>query len=276
MRCNSWQTGRKGAVNRMPVLFVGHGSPMNLVMENEYTQSLANLSAAIERPVAVCIISAHWMTRGTKVCCASTPRQIYDFYGFPEKLYRIHYTPPGAPELSRRVIDLMGGEREGVACDDTWGDDHAGWAVLKHLYPNADVPICLISVDMTAPEGRHVELARRLAPLRDEGVLILASGNIVHNLYEADFQNTDALPDRRGVRFDSRIKAALEVGDLAPLISYGSLGSDAQFAVPTRDHFLPLLWAAALRRPEDTATFPCEIFQNRSVSMRSVLLGALP
>lgn len=256
----------------IPVLFVGHGSPMNLVLENEYTQSLSLLGRTLPRPEAVCVVSAHWQTSGTKVCCSGAPLQIYDFYGFPEELYRIKYTPPGHPALALRAIELMGGEAEKVSRDDSWGDDHAGWAVLKHLYPAQNVPVFIISVDMTAPASRHAELAKRLSPLRDEGVLVLASGNIVHNLYDADFANIGSLPDPRGARFDAAVKKALEEGDLETLSSYEKLGTDARYAVPTRDHYLPLLWAAALRRPDDTVTFPCELFQNRSVSMRSLLI----
>lgn len=244
---------------------------MNLILDNEYTRSLQQLASELPRPEAVCVVSAHWMTAGTRVCCAPVPRQIYDFYGFPEALYRIRYQPEGAPGLAQRAVDLLGGEREGVACDSTWGHDHAGWAVLRHLYPEADVPVFLISVDMEAPATRHAELAARLAPLREEGVLILGSGNIVHNLFAADLGNIEAPPDPRGLRFDAMVKTALEDADVEALVHYERWGEDARYSVPTRDHYLPLLWVAALGRPTDAVSFPCQVFQNGAVSMRSVL-----
>ncbi len=259
--------------NPMPVLFVGHGSPMNLIADNDYTRSLQRLSTELPRPEAVCVISAHWQTNGTRVCCSPAPRQIYDFYGFPEELYRIRYQPDGHPDVAQQTVDLLGGERDGIVCDNSWGDDHAAWAVLKYLYPKADVPVFLVSVDMAAPAARHVELAARLAPLREQGVLVLGSGNVVHNLVAADLRNEDATPDPHGVRFDAAVKSALEVGDLDALIHFENWGQDARFSVPTRDHYLPLLWAAALRGSDDNLSFPCEIHQNRSVSMRSVLFA---
>jgi 4,5-DOPA dioxygenase extradiol len=244
---------------------------MNLILDNEYTQSLQRLTSELPRPKAVCVVSAHWQTAGTRVCCAPTPRQIYDFYGFPDALYRIRYQPEGDPGVAQRAVDLLGGEREGVECDATWGHDHAGWAVLKHLYPRADVPVFLVSVDMEAPATRHTELAARLAPLREEGVLILGSGNIVHNLFVADLGNIEAPPDPRGLRFDAAVTSALRDLDVEALVHYERWGEDARYSVPTRDHYLPLLWVAALGRSTDAISFPCQAFQNGAVSMRSVL-----
>ncbi len=160
-------------MNKMPVLFVGHGSPMNINSDNGFTVSLRNLSGELPKPEAVCVVSAHWQTRGTFVACQESIRQIYDFYGFPEQLYKVRYEPPGCPEVARRAVDLMRRLDPFVQCNDQWGHDHAGWSVLKHLYPDADVPVFLISIDMSAPPERHVQLARKLTPLRDEGVLIL-------------------------------------------------------------------------------------------------------
>mgnify|MGYP001176964274 CR=1 FL=1 len=257
----------------MPVIFIGHGSPMNMVLDNEYTRSLTALRDRLPLPKAIVIISAHWQTSGTHITDSPNPRQIYDFYGFPQELYDIRYEPLGAPPVARKAHKLMGGEAEGVLLDDSWGDDHAGWAVLKFLYPNADIPITVISVDMEAPASRHATLAQRLAPLREEEVLILASGNIVHNLFDADLMNENAPPDQRGLRFDALAKSALETGDLDSLVHYERWGGDARYSVPTRDHYLPLLWAAALKKEHDSVTFPCEVMQNRSVSMRSVVFG---
>jgi len=260
-------------MNRMPALFIGHGSPMNMVLDNEYTRSLISLKEKLPRPRAIVIVSAHWQTAGTRISASPKPRQIYDFYGFPPELYNIRYEPVGAPSIAGRAHELMGGDAEGVLVDNSWGDDHAGWAVLKFLYPGAEIPITVISVDMAAPASRHAELAARLAPLRDEEVLVLASGNLVHNLFDADIMHEDASPDPRGVRFDAIAKRALLEGDLESIVHYERFGDDARYSIPTRDHYLPLIWAAALHLPEDSVTFPCEIMQNRSVSMRSVAFG---
>jgi 4,5-DOPA dioxygenase extradiol len=258
----------------MPALFVGHGSPLNAVLDNAYTRSLEDLSGRLPRPRAVCVVSAHWQTRGTRVSCQGRLRQIHDFYGFPRELHAIEYAPPGHPALARRAVEVLGGSAAGVACDDSWGHDHAGWTVLMHLFPRADVPTFFISVDMAAPPARHAELGARLAPLRDEGVLVLGSGNVVHNLADADLGNMDAAPDPRGVRFDGHLRDALQAGDLDALADSPRRGPGAAYAVPTLDHYLPLLWVAALRVPGEPVTFPHEGFQNRSVSMRSVWVGA--
>lgn len=258
---------------KAPVLFVGHGSPMNALLDNAYTRSLAELAHRLPRPRAVCVVSAHWQTAGTRVSCEPVLRQIHDFYGFPKALYDIRYRPPGHPGLARKAAEWMGGEREGVTCDESWGHDHAGWTVLMHLYPAADVPAFFISVDMEAPARRHAELAARLAPLRDEGVLVLGSGNIVHNLFLADLGDMSAPPDAEGLRFDEAVKAAFVEADLDALVHYERWGTTARYSVPTRDHYLPVLWTAGLQEQGDSVAFPCELFQNRSVSMRSVLLG---
>ncbi len=260
-------------MKKMPALFVGHGSPMNVVLENPYTESLRDLSRRLPRPEAVCVVSAHWLTRGTFVSCQERPRQIYDFFGFPEDLYRIPYGPPGHPALARRTVALLRAEAPAAACNADWGDDHSGWSVLRHMYPGADVPVYLVSVDMTAPAARHAALGRLLAPLRGEGVLVMGSGNIVHNLRLADFETMDAAPDPRGVAFDESVKEALRAGDLGTLVRYERLGEPARYAVPTPDHYFPMLYAAALREDGEPLRFPCEIFQNRSVSMRSFAIG---
>lgn len=260
-------------MNRMPVLFVGHGSPMNIMMDNAFTRSLRHLSEKLPKPQAVCVVSAHWQTRGTFVACQEKLRQIYDFYGFPEELYEVRYEPPGCPDLAQRAVTLMRLVDPVVRCNDEWGQDHAGWSVLRHLYPMSDIPVFLISIDMTAPLERHVQLARSLAPLRDEGVLILGSGNLVHNLMDADFINMFAPPDQRGTSFDKAIKEALLSGDIDTLVNYRQMGEPALYSVPTTDHYLPLLYSAALREEGESLSFICEMFQNRSVSMRSFIVG---
>jgi 4,5-DOPA dioxygenase extradiol len=253
---------------RMPAVFVGHGSPMNALADNDCTRSLRDLAAAIPQPRAVAVISAHWQTRGTRVTAAERPRQIYDMYGFPDELYRIRYEPVGHPEAAHRAHALLGGDADDVRLDDSWGHDHAGWTVLKHMYPAADVPTFHISVDMAASYSRHVELGRRLAPLRDEGVLLLGSGNVVHNLFAIDW-NEDAPADPRGVAFNAHVRAALLAGDVDALTHPERRGAEASFSVPTRDHYLPLLPIVGARLPDDTPRLPCQLFQNASISMLS-------
>lgn len=260
-------------MKRMPVLFVGHGSPMNIMMDNAFTRSLRELSKKLPKPQAVCVVSAHWQTKGTFVACQKNLRQIYDFYGFPEELYEVRYEPPGCPDLAQRAANLMRQVNPLVQCNDEWGHDHAGWSVLKHLYPAANVPVFLVSVDMTAPPERHVQLAKSLAPLRDEGVLILGSGNIVHNLRDADFTDMHSPPDQRGISFDKTVKAALLSDDIDTLVNYGQVGEPALYSVPTTDHYLPMLYTAGLREEGESLSFICEMFQNRSVSMRSFVVG---
>ena len=260
-------------MKRMPVLFVGHGSPMNIMLDTPYSESLRGLSRVLPRPEAVCVVSAHWLTRGTLVSCQPRPRQIHDFYGFPEELFRVRYEPPGDPALARRTVALLEAAAPAADCNGDWGHDHAGWSVLLHMYPAADVPVYQVSVDMTASAGRHAALGRLLAPLRDEGVLILGSGNIVHNLLLADFADMDAAPDPRGTAFDTAMKEALSAGDMETLVRYERLGDAARYAVPTPDHYFPMLYAASLREKGEPLRFPCEIFQNRSVSMRSFAIG---
>lgn len=260
-------------MTRMPALFIGHGSPMNITLANDYTRGLQALGGQLPRPEAIAVVSAHWQTRGTLVACQPELRQIYDFYGFPAPLYQIRYQPPGHPRLALRALEYLQSVAPTAACNADWGHDHAGWAVLKHLYPQADVPVFLISIDMQAPPDHHLQLGRALAPLREEGVLILGSGNIVHNLRLADLGNVDAPPDPLGLAFDAAIKSALLAGDLATLANYPQLGEAARYAVPTTDHYLPMLYPAALRQQGEPLRFTCEQFQNRAVSMRGFLVG---
>lgn len=253
---------------RMPVLFIGHGSPMNLILDNIYTRSLKKLGRILPRPKSICVFSAHWQTRGTYVHTGAKATQIFDFYGFPDELYKIIYTPAGAPETAQKAADTAH-----ITPSSAWGNDHAAWSVLYHMYPQADIPVFYISSDMTAGFESIFDLAASLKPLRDEGVLFIGSGNIVHNLREADFYNSDAEPDERGVIFDSAIKKAVETNDISIITNPMALGEDARFSVPTRDHYIPFAAACGLRDVADKATFTCEGFQNSSVSMRSVLFS---
>jgi 4,5-DOPA dioxygenase extradiol len=254
----------------MPALFIGHGSPMNLVLDNSYTRALKSLRGRLPAPAAILVISAHWLTRDTHITCSERMRQIHDFYGFPERLYDIKYEPPAAAELARSIRKAV--QSTSMHADTSWGLDHGAWAVLYHLYPEASVPTIQISIDMTMQPGAHMALARELAMLRRKNVLLIGSGNIVHNLRLADFDDIDARPFDWAVEFDCLVRDAVEKRDDSALRHYDRFGKSAALAVPTSDHYLPLLHIAAIRDPDESVSWIHEGFQNRSISMRCMLL----
>ena len=220
------------------------------------------------------MVSAHWMTKGTCVGCVQRPGTIHDFYGFPDELYRVEYPAPGAPAHARMLIDLSPGE---VRCDPAWGLDHASWAVLRHIYPKADVPVFELSLDYfpgtfdEKPVRYHYDLARRLAKIREEGVMVLGSGNAVHNLRMIDLRHDDAVPYDWARAFDDQLRKALLSGDHDALIDYRTMpGGD--LAVPTLDHYLPLIYAIGMKQPGESLQFIHEGFQNKSISMRSFVI----
>jgi 4,5-DOPA dioxygenase extradiol len=260
----------------MPVLFIGHGSPMNIILNNDYTKSLVRVAKELPKPRAILVISAHWLTNGTYVTCVNKPKTIYDFYGFPDELYRISYPSPGSPEDAELTIKTVKSTR--VRCGD-WGLDHAAWAALKHMYPEANIPVFEMSLDYSPYNDwnsksieYHYRLASELAPLRKKGVLIVGSGNIVHNLSLIDF-DIDAKPFGWAVEFDEKIKQLLVSGSHERLISYLDIGKEAVHAVPTQDHYLPMIYAIGLQRKEDSLKFIHEGFQHGSVSMRCLQIG---
>ncbi|HTY52360.1 MAG TPA: 4,5-DOPA dioxygenase extradiol [Methanomicrobiales archaeon] len=271
-------TGKPAAGARMPVLFIGHGSPMNMVLSNSYTRSLDHLGPTLPRPRAIMVISAHWLTHGTFVGCMDRPRMIYDFSGFPEKLYQVKYPCPGAPAPARQVTGLDGA-RGLVRCDEAWGLDHASYSVLRHLFPAADIPVFEMSLDYSFNDWHpkqvsyHYKLARRLRPLRDEGILVIGSGNMVHNLDLVDFADMDASPHEWAVAADEAMRSRLLAGDHRGLVDYLSMGETASLAVPTLDHYLPMIYAIALQEEGEEVRFTHEGFQNASVSMRSFRIG---
>lgn len=254
---------------RMPALFVGHGSPMNALADNEFTHSLARLARELPRPEAIMVVSAHWLTRGTRVLTTASPRTIHDFGGFPEPLYEIEYPAPGSPAVAGLVRHLA----PDATPDDRWGLDHASWAVLRHMWPDATVPVLELSLDVTAPPEAHWDLGTRLAPLRDHGVLVIGSGNIVHSFAGIDW-DSDAHPRPWAEEFDAWIAGALLRRDSHALVHYETAGPIARLAVPTNEHYLPLLYAAAMSTPEDEIAFPYTGIEMASMSMRSVLFGA--
>jgi len=256
----------------MPVAFVGHGSPMNAIEDNVWSRAFRDLGSRLPRPSAVLAISAHWYTRGTAVTANERPPTIHDFGGFPEPLYEIQYPAKGDPALADRVVSLLGPGVASTSLD--WGLDHGTWSVLEHVWPTADVPVVQLSIDGRAPASRHVEIGRSLAPLRDEDILILGSGNIVHNLGDAfgRMRSGDVATPAWAAEFDGAVVRGLEAHDtgaLARLIE----SPEGRKAHPTPEHYLPLLYAAGAGG-DDSVSFPITGFDLGSLSMRAVIFGA--
>ena len=255
----------------MPTVFFGHGNPLNALARNEYTEGWAAVGRDVPRPRAVLCVSAHWYVPGTAVTAMEAPRTIHDFGGFPRELYEVQYPAPGNPDLAARVRDLLA--PADVRFDYRWGLDHGTWSVLRHVFPGADVPVVQLSIDETQAPPFHYELARRLAPLRDEGVLVVGSGNLVHNLHTYAWGRHETGPFDWAVRFEERARQLLLASEDAPLVAYETMGRDALLAAPTPDHYLPLLYVIALRREGEAVTFPVEGVDGGSISMLSVRVG---
>lgn len=225
-------------MQRTPVLFVGHGSPMNAIEHNEYTATWEALGRRLTCPAAILSVSAHWFTGGTLVSTVAQNRTIYDMYGFPEALYRIRYDAPGAPEVAARVLRLLG--RDAKPSED-WGLDHGTWSVLCRMFPQADIPVLQLSVNRNLTPAEHFRLGQALAPLREENILVFASGNVVHNLGMVNFGMQGGFPWADA--FDRYIRDALTEADPARVLDYRAAGQPARLSVPTMDHFAPLLYA---------------------------------
>ena len=258
-------------MTQMPVIFFAHGNPLNALADNDYSRAWSAIGRDIPRPRAIVSISAHWYEPGTRVTAMAEPRTIHDFGGFPRELYEMRYRAPGDPALAERIAALLAPAP--VIEDHEWGLDHGTWAVLCHVFPKADIPIVQLSIDETQSPAFHYDLARRLAPLRDEGVLVMGSGNVVHNLHAYAWGRHPAEPFDWAIRFEQHVRDCLRNGEHAPLINYLSFGSDAVLSAPTPDHYLPLVYVAAMRRPGDDVTFPVEGIDGGSVSMLSVRIG---
>jgi 4,5-DOPA dioxygenase extradiol len=255
----------------MPVVFFGHGSPMNVISKNPYTAVWREIGASLPRPRAILSVSAHWYTRGTGVTAVERPETIHDFYGFPQELYQMRYPAPGDPELALRVKRLLAPVE--VALDGEWGLDHGTWSVLFHAFPAADIPVVQLSIDGAKPPRWHYETAQRLMPLRDEGVLVMGSGDIVHNL-RALARDADAKPYDWAERFDAAIRERIARGAHDAVIDYAKLGEDARLSVPTPEHYLPLLYCLALQQPGEALRFEAAgAIDIGSVSMTSVVIG---
>ncbi|MBS0461116.1 MAG: 4,5-DOPA dioxygenase extradiol [Proteobacteria bacterium] len=254
----------------MPVAFIGHGSPMNAIEDNTYHWQWRLLGERLPRPRAILCVSAHWQAQGARVTGASHPSTIHDFFGFPQALFDVQYPAPGDAKLARRVVELLGGHKL-AHVDATRGLDHGAWSVLRAMYPAADVPVVQLSIDTTMPGGHHYELAKQLAPLRDEGVLVLGSGNIVHNLALFDWRNQRPLD--WAIRFDGAVKRRIGAREHIELADWPRMGADAHLAIPTPEHYLPLLYVLALQRDGDRARFFNEEVLG-SLSMTSVVISA--
>lgn len=256
----------------MPAVFVGHGNPMNALEDNPYTRGWRSIGESLPRPRAVVCISAHWYIEGTRVTAMDRPRTIHDFGGFPRPLYEVTYPAPGDPVLASRVAELLK-PTEVVEDAESWGLDHGAWSVLVHLVPDADVPVIQLSIDETGPPAIHYELGRRLSALREDGVLILGSGNMVHNLHTYAWGRHGVEPFDWAQRFEAEARRLLVAREHQPLIDYEAMGPDAKLSIPTPEHYLPLLYVIAGSAGDEQVTFPVEGIDGGSVSMLAVQVG---
>lgn len=256
--------------DRMPLVFLGHGSPINAIEDTQYSRAWTELGKTLPHPKAILVVSAHWMTKGTTLVDVSAfPRTIHDFYGFPQELFDQHYIAEGAPELAREVVSLLASHHGEE--DDTWGLDHGAWTILKFLYPNADVPVFQVSIDMTRDLDYQLEIGQLLSELRDRGVLILGSGNVVHNLRRLDWNGK---PQDFALEFDALFANKLEDRNFAALADRRGLGKLLQVAHPTVDHYLPALTIAGASDAKDKLTWMTDSIDLGSVSMRSFVFHA--
>ncbi|POY36155.1 4,5-DOPA dioxygenase extradiol [Solitalea longa] len=253
----------------MPALFVGHGSPMNAITDNEYTQAWSAIGSSMEKPKAILVVSAHWLTYGTHVTAMEKPRTIHDFGGFPRPLFEVQYPAPGSPEMAEETKQHV--KLAQIQLDHEWGLDHGTWSVLVKMFPKADIPVFQLSIDYSKPLSWHYELAKELAFLRSKGVLIMGSGNIVHNLRMVDFQGKGGYD--WAVDFDETAKKLLLENNHQELIQFEKLGKEALLSIPTTEHFIPLIYTMALKNENEQVSFPIEGLDLGSISMRSVLFN---
>lgn len=259
--------------DKMPVLFLGHGSPMNAIEENEFVQGFRKVGKEISKPDAVLVVSAHWETKGTFVTAMEKPKTIHDFGGFPKELYEVQYPAPGCPELAKETKDII--KKAEVGLDVNWGLDHGAWSVVKHLYPDADVPVIELSLDYTQSPQYHYELAKELGSLRKKGVLIIGSGNMVHNLRMVDWRRLNDVNYSYDWASEAseKIKKFIISGDNKQLINYQSQGKEFNLAIPTPEHYLPLLYALALKEENEEVSLFNDKAVGGSLTMTSVKIG---
>jgi 4,5-DOPA dioxygenase extradiol len=256
---------------KMPVLFIGHGHPMNAILDNNFTQSLTKLGKSIEKPNAVLVISAHWETVGTFVSTNPFPRTIYDFGNFDKKLFDIKYEPKGHPELAKELIKTV--ETVKIKEDNSMGLDHGAWTVLKFIFPKADVPVFEMSMDYSKEPEFHYSLGKELAKLRKKGVMIICSGNIVHNLNILDWNNINAKPFDWNVEFDNLVKKNIDNRTFNPLVNFQNLGKAAKLSIPTTDHYYPMLYSLGMVQKDEPIKHIYEGYQYGGISMRCFKIG---
>jgi 4,5-DOPA dioxygenase extradiol len=256
---------------RMPAMFIGHGSPMNAIEDNAYTRRLGELGRSLkEQPRAILVVSAHWLTRGTHVLVSEKPATIHDFGGFPQALFDVEYPAPGAPAIAKETAQLITSTH--VTEDNTWGLDHGTWSVLRHMYPEATIPVYQLSIDYYKPAAWHFKLAEELQALRDRGVLIIGSGNIVHNLRAVDW-NPDPKPFDWALEFDNVVKDRITRKEYDDLLNYEKLGMAAKMAIPTPDHYYPLIYALGAGGRKEDIQFTYEEIQMGSIDMLCLQIG---
>lgn len=255
----------------MPAIFFGHGNPMNAISQNTYTKGWAAIGRTIPRPLAILSISAHWYLPSTAVTANLEPETIHDFGGFPQDLYEVEYNAPGSPDLALQVKNLLA--PVSVKMDKSWGLDHGTWSVLRHVFPDAAIPVVQLSINEVKPPQFHYNLGKKLAPLREEGILILGSGNLVHNLHAYAWGRDGVGPFDWAERFEVQARKYLLSGDDGRLIEYRKSGRDALLSIPTPDHYLPLLYIIATRRAGEKVSFPIEGIDGGSVSMLTCQIG---
>jgi 4,5-DOPA dioxygenase extradiol len=255
----------------MPTIFFGHGNPMNALHDNDWTRRWAAIGASLPRPRAVLSVSAHWYLPGTAVTATTAPRTIHDFGGFPRELFEVQYPAPGDLDLVRRARELLNPLE--VRADLAWGLDHGTWSVLRHVFPAADVPVVQLSIDESQPAAFHYDLGRLLRPLRDEGILLIGSGDVVHNLHTYAWGRHPVESFDWALRFEKRARELMLQGDHPSLVDYESMGRDAALSVPTPEHYLPLLYVLGASHEGDAVTFPVEGMDGGSISMLSVQFG---
>jgi 4,5-DOPA dioxygenase extradiol len=256
----------------MPVLFIGHGSPMNGIEDTEFSRRWTQMAKEIPVPSAVLVVSAHWFTKGTQITAMDFPRTIHDFGGFPKALFDVQYKAPGNPILAKETVDLI--KSAHVELDHDWGLDHGTWTVVRHMYPEANIPVLQLSIDYTKGPQYHYDLSKELYALRKKGVLIIGSGNMVHNLRMVDFSRiNDDYGYDWALQMNDKFKQLISSGDYKPLINYESMGREALLAIPTPEHYLPLIYTLGLKGEKDNVSFFNDKAIAGSLTMTSVKIG---
>jgi 4,5-DOPA dioxygenase extradiol len=255
-------------MGRMPTIFFGHGNPMNALAQNEYTRAWHTIGTSIPKPKAILMVSAHWYLPGTRVTTNEQPRTIHDFGGFPRELYEVQYPAPGSPELAAHVTQMLAPQR--VQNDSSWGLDHGTWSVLVHAFPDASVPVVQLSIDETQPPRVHYEIGKQLRALRDEGVLIAGSGNLIHNLEAYAWGRHAQEPYDWALRFERKVRELVSAHLFDSMVDYESMGNDAILSAPTPDHYLPLLYVLGASDESDAVSFPIDGIDGGSISMLSM------